>query len=293
MRRESLRATFERDGYVVVPGFVDDAAVTALRRRAEQIVAAYGEASGSRFSARAEAGWEPDREFLTSGYAVRCFFEEDAFDERGELRVARELAINKIGHALHELDPVFTAFSHDRRLDELARAFGMREPLVYQSTYIFKQPQIGGEVRWHQDATYFVTEPQSVLAFWFALEDADRENGCLWAAPGGHRGPLRERFVVDGTTARLERIDETPWPHHNEAVALECASGTLIAMHGLLPHASAPNRSPRSRHAFTLHAVDGTARYSPRNWLQRTDVPARGFADSYRDAAPPQGAPVR
>jgi phytanoyl-CoA hydroxylase len=55
-------------------------------------------------------------------------------------------------------------------------------------------------------------------------------------------------------------------------------AGTLIVFHGLLPHCSAPNRSPRSRLACTLHATCGTATYSPRNWLQRSAaLPVRGF----------------
>jgi phytanoyl-CoA hydroxylase len=54
-------------------------------------------------------------------------------------------------------------------------------------------------------------------------------------------------------------------------------AGTLVIMHGLLPHASGRNATERSRHAYIVHAVDGAARYSPRNWLQRDAVPARGF----------------
>jgi phytanoyl-CoA hydroxylase len=53
--------------------------------------------------------------------------------------------------------------------------------------YIFKQPGIGGEVGCHQDATFLYTDPITVTGFWFAIEDATLENGCLWAAPGGHR----------------------------------------------------------------------------------------------------------
>jgi phytanoyl-CoA hydroxylase len=46
-----------------------------------------------------------------------------------------------------------------------------------------------------------------------------------------------------------------------------------------LPHRSAANRSSRSRHAYTLHLIDGACRYSPDNWLQRSPGrPARGFA---------------
>jgi phytanoyl-CoA hydroxylase len=53
----------------------------------------------------------------------------------------------------------------------------------------------------------------------------------------------------------------------------------LVCFHGLLPHYSAPNRSPLSRHAYTLHATDGRAEYSRQNWIQRdASLPARGFA---------------
>ncbi|MEA2785928.1 MAG: phytanoyl-CoA hydroxylase, partial [Candidatus Eremiobacteraeota bacterium] len=39
-------------------------------------------------------------------------------------------------------------------------------------------------MRWHQDATYFDTDPISVTTLWFALERADRTNGCLWVQRG-------------------------------------------------------------------------------------------------------------
>jgi phytanoyl-CoA hydroxylase len=144
--------------------------------------------------------------------------------------------------------------------------------------YIFKQPGIGGEVRWHQDATYFDTTPISVTTFWFALEDATLDNGCLWAEPGGHRTPLRERFVRNGDHIRVEKLDAMPWPDDSTAVPLECQAGSLVCFHGLLPHYSAPNRSPVSRHAYTLHATDARTAYSPQNWIQRgADFPVRGF----------------
>ena len=275
----SLRSRFEQDGFVVVPGFKTRDEIAALRARAEEIVEAFDPgASRAIFTTRDEANTKSDEYFLTSATAVRCFFEEEAFDASGSLRGAKSLSINKIGHAMHDLDPVFERFSHDPRLHDLALELGIAEPRVYQSMYIFKQPHIGGEVRWHQDATYFLTDPVTVTTFWFALERAERSNGCLWVQRGGHRTPLRERFVVDEHGARLERINELPCPSGDVAEPLEVAAGTLVVFHGLLPHYSAPNRSERSRHAFTLHAVDGRARYAPTNWIQRgDDFPARGF----------------
>jgi phytanoyl-CoA hydroxylase len=270
---------FARDGFLVVPDFKSAAEIAALRERAAAIVGAFEPPrSGAVFTTRDEAKTKSEAYFLTSGGMVRCFFEEEAFDASGALRGPKELSINKIGHAMHDLDPVFERFSRDPRLHDLMAELGIAEPLVYQSMYIFKQPRIGGEVRWHQDATYFDTEPVTVTTLWFALERAHRDNGCLWVQRGGHRTPLRERFVVDGGASRLEVIDATPWPSLDAAEPVEVEAGTLVVLHGLLPHYSAPNRSAASRHAYTLHVVDARARYSPRNWLQRdAALPARGF----------------
>ncbi len=60
-------------------------------------------------------------------------------------------------------------------------------------------------------------------------------------------------------------------------MSLPVEAGTLIVFHGLLPHYSAPNRSAKSRVAYTLHATDATATYAASNWLQRTARPVRGF----------------
>jgi phytanoyl-CoA hydroxylase len=61
-------------------------------------------------------------------------------------------------------------------------------------------------------------------------------------------------------------------------VPLEAKRGTLVLLHGALPHLSGPNRSDKPRHAYTLHAIDARADYLPDNWLQRPTLKPRGFA---------------
>ena len=277
----SPHAQFQEQGYLVLPGFKSAAEIAGLRQRAAAIIDDFDPALHRTIFTTNAQERQVDAYFMGSADKVCCFFEEEAFDARGELRQDKALSINKIGHAMHDLDPVFDQFSRGEALAQVARDTGLAEPLVWQSMYIFKQPGIGGEVRWHQDATFFDTTPLTVTTFWFALEDADLHNGCLWVEPGGHRGPLRERFVVQGDGAVIETLDTTPWPDQHTAIPLEVSAGTLVVFHGLLPHYSAPNRSARSRHAFTLHATDARARYSPRNWLQRGPaLPVRGFVQS-------------
>jgi Phytanoyl-CoA dioxygenase (PhyH) len=80
----------------------------------------------------------------------------------GWLKQPKEQSINKVGHALHDLDPVFSEFSRATNIKELTRGLLIEEPLLLQSMYIFKQPNIGREVKCHQDSTFLV--PHKSLA---------------------------------------------------------------------------------------------------------------------------------
>lgn len=257
---------YARDGFAVLPDFVSSEACEALKARAAELVLEFEPSGIPTAFSTVDQAHARDRYFRDSGGAIRFFVEAEA-----------PAQLNKIGHALHDLDPVFDRFSRQPRLAALAHALGLAEPLLLQSMYLFKQPRVGAEVAWHQDATFLRTDPPSVTGFWIALDDADRGNGCLIALPGAHRGPLRQWFGYQDGDLVDRTLDSTPWPSV-EPVPLEVRRGTLIVLHGLLPHASTANRSSRPRQAYSLHMIDGRADYPADNWLQRPDLPLRGFA---------------
>jgi phytanoyl-CoA hydroxylase len=309
---------YRRDGFLVLEDFVSGEACDALRARAAELVRDFDPAGMVSIFSTHEQTRSSDEYFLGSGDRIRFFFEENAFNSDGTLKQSKEQSINKIGHALHDLDPVFDRFSRARKIEEMVLQLGIAHPLLLQSMYIFKQPRIGGEVSCHQDATFLYTEPLRMVGLWFALEDASVENGCLWAIPGGHKLGLKSRFVrLSPSTDRLEAgyrprpdstdrleagypphnstdrleagyrppvektrfeiLDESPWPEE-ELKPLEVKKGTLIVLDPLLPHLSRENRSPKSRHAYTLHVIDASTHYPKENWLQRSrQMPPRGF----------------
>ena len=79
-----------------------------------------------------------DDYFFESANNISFFFEEGAHDEEGNLLQEKALSINKIGHALHDLDPVFRKFTRSSKLTELLLELGLVKPLPVQSMYIFK-----------------------------------------------------------------------------------------------------------------------------------------------------------
>lgn len=192
---------YARDGFAVLPDFVPQADCEALKTRAAELVAGFDRSAARTAFSTVDQAHARDRYFRDSGGDIRFFVEPDAPDQ-----------LNKIGHALHDLDPVFDRFSRQPALAALAGAIGIEAPLLLQSMYLFKQSLVGGEVGWHQDATYLRTDPPSVTGFWVALDDADRDNGCLIALPGAHRGPLRQWFGYRDGDLVTHTIDAAPWP---------------------------------------------------------------------------------
>jgi len=273
-----MKAVFDRDGVLLLEDFASTGQCGALIGRMQELVDAADLSEVTTIFTTTDARHAGDAYFASSGDKIRFFFEDGAFDKQGRLNRPKDRALNKVGHGMHDLDPVFDSFSRQPKLRALAADLGFQRPLLLQSMYIFKQPGIGGEVVCHTDSTFLYSEPLSCIGLWFALEDATIENGCMFALPGRHRVPLKSRFLrkADGNLGN-EIYDPVPWSAEG-AVPLEARRGTLIVLHGQLPHLSGANRSAKSRHAYTLHLIDGACRYPADNWLVRgPEMPLRGF----------------
>lgn len=279
------------NGYLVIPNALDKATVSSLLSETHSMLSSLDlqDHPMTKFSTgqngRAHVG---DDYFLTSGDKIRFFFEEDAFSPSGTLQKPKERAVNKIGHYLHELSPSFKSVTLNERNASIVKSLGFRDPRCLQSMVICKPPEIGAAVPPHQDSTFLYTEPPSAVGFWYALEDATKENGCLSFARGSHkRAPVRQRFVrlPEGGTGFVPN-DGSKFPDghdggeeemEEEYTAEEAKAGTLVIIHGNVLHKSEKNTSNKSRFIYTFHVIEqsGSSRYDEKNWLQ---PPKDGFS---------------
>ncbi len=217
MLTEARVAAYRRDGFTVCEGFLSQAEVDELLGEADAVCA--GSTSRCHDATRLEM--EPDQP--PEGTAVRRLYEPCSY--------------YPVARALSELD---------RLVDVVEQLCGPNLVFHYSKLNV-KPAEVGSVVEWHQDLAYYPLTNRDSLAVLFYLDETDRDNGALQLLPGRHDSVLLEHTRDGYFQGRVtEAVDEA------EAVLAEGRAGTAVFMHGLTPHASAPNRSQRPRRTLIL-----------------------------------------
>ncbi|SAM05600.1 hypothetical protein [Absidia glauca] len=284
MLTEEQLQQFDRDGFLVIPDYFTLEQAGTLKQRADKLLEEFSLEGHpmTQFSTGGDSGNKHvgDDYFLDSGDKIRFFFEEGAFNEKGELTRPKEKAINKIGHGLHMLDDVFAPFSVNESLATMARQVGFVSPKVLQSMLIFKQPYIGGKGRAIKNAIDAFSRRIKTHPSYTLNLCRPQGSGLLWKiAPtktAAFDVPVTRRFVRDlnGGTTFIGDKEEDVKIDESKYVRKEVKAGTLVLIHGSVVHKSAPNYSKQSRFIYTFHVIEGNAHYPDNNWLQPTkDAP--------------------
>lgn len=159
-----------------------------------------------------------------------------------------------------------------------SQLFGNKAVRFWHDQLFCKPAKHGGVVAWHQDYSYWVrTVPMQHLTCWTGLDDADKENGCLYYVPGSHRWGLLDKPELAGNMEGLMEYLTEEQKKEFQPIAIELKKGYSTFHHPLMVHGSYANNTPRSRRAFVLNVfADGTVSDSDDSLLKGIPVIPKG-----------------
>ena len=180
---------------------------------------------------------------------------------------------------------VWELITHQRIAAYVADLIGP-DVIGWGSHYFCKMPRDGKSVSWHQDASYWPLSHSKTVTVWLAIDDADRENGCMKFLPGSHHhGHLEyrdsssdEKNVLDQTVEEIERF--------GMPVDVILKAGEISIHSDLLLHGSEANHSNRRRCGLTL-------RYCPPDVRAALDWHKKGVVVRGEDVSGHWGNPPR
>jgi ectoine hydroxylase-related dioxygenase (phytanoyl-CoA dioxygenase family) len=195
---------------------------------------------------------------------------QELVDHVDEL-VAEDAELLRV-HMLHRKLEIHERYLlHPRIVDVVAGLIGP-DVLALQSMLFVKGPGSPGQ-GYHQDSFHIITEPDTLIGAWVALDRADEENGCVWVTSGsqnepvypdvdgskGHGGDFHLAGIpaVSGADDPDESVNElaqiaAKYPGRERPAVLDPGDAVLFGGHVL--HRSHENRgATRMRRAFVGH----------------------------------------
>jgi ectoine hydroxylase-related dioxygenase (phytanoyl-CoA dioxygenase family) len=132
---------------------------------------------------------------------------------------------------------------------------------LFHDQLFCKPARHGGVVAWHQDFSYWTfTKPMHHLTCWIGLDDANKENGCLYFIPGSHEwGLLPITGLAGDMNAVKDVLNEDQLEIFEKKFANELPRGYASFHHPLTMHGSYENSSDRPRRAVVINAMSDGA----------------------------------
>lgn len=175
-----------------------------------------------------------------------------------------EQSLYKIGE-LYADDVLFGYCKHPRILDYVQCMVGPNIMAIH-TMLINKPPDRGTKSSrhpLHQDLHYFPMRPADrIVCAWTALEKITKENGCLVAIPGTHKGKHLEHDYPDwegGVNKFYYGIKDLSV--QDARVHLEMEPGDTVLFHPILIHGSGVNRTNGFRKAISCHYAPAEAEF--------------------------------
>lgn len=164
----------------------------------------------------------------------------------------------------------------DPRLGKLAATLsGAKGIRIWLDQALFKQP-FGNPTAWHLDNPYWSFSSREAISLWVALDDATKDNGCLYYLPGTHKRARYENVGIGHNQADLFKV----YPEWREIdpVGCPCPAGSAVLHNGLTAHGAGANMINKPRRAMTCaympdgSTFNGTQNILPPEYFQSLTV---------------------
>lgn len=150
--------------------------------------------------------------------------------------------------------PSFQTLVLNERFNKLIEEFIKGTPLLLADQILMKPPRHGGPKPYHQDNFHFQCYPvDHVTTAWIALDDVDKDNGCLRYISGSHKKGTLPHFPMEN-----ESYNMIPSEEHIDLSMEELApvgKGGVVFHHGQTFHSSHRNHSDRWRRGYATHWI--------------------------------------
>ncbi len=238
---------YQEHGYIIIEDFLSPAELATWRAHVD---AAVTKRADRRLANR--AGW---RDGDKNSYYNRVFVQRINLwtDHAG----MRELM----------LDPRLGKLA-----SELAGVDGMR---IWHDQALIKQPW-ANPTGWHLDNPYWSYSSRAAISIWVALDDATRDNGCLYFLPGTHKTATFDNSSIGMNTGAL--FDVYPQWAQIQSAAAPMPAGSCSFHNGLLAHGAGANMTPGTRRAMTCgympdgSVFNGIANILPQAYLDTLEI---------------------
>lgn len=219
---EEQKATFWRDGVLMVPNAVSGELLAALRAD----FAAWVEESRAHDEPYGETVDGRPRFDIQPGHS------------------AESPALRRVQAPTEVSDAYYQAMADSGMTDMVAELIGP-DVKLHHSKVNSKLPGSSTEVKWHQDFPFTPHTNSDLVTALLMIDEVTPQNGPLEVQPGSHTGPLHSLWH-DGvfTGAVADDIEATM---RSEAVSCFGPAASVCLMHTRLAHGSAPNRSTQPR----------------------------------------------
>jgi hypothetical protein len=250
-RDEAMLQKWCEDGYVVVPGLIDDHLVDAFVREIDDV-------------------WERDAAIddlavsdvhLDEGYRVHVPHSELVLIEAAKRQEIKARSNWRIGQYHLFSKAARQIFDHPEITRIASRIFA--RPGEPRFSLMFSK---GTEQGLHQDTCVFHIFPRDfMMGVWIACEDITHESGPLEYYPGSHRTPLFAEFVDYPQTNRRTSDPEQSRRYDEYVVNLAkgfkkhellVRKGDVMFWHPMLIHGGCPRIDRQAtRKSFVIHVI--------------------------------------